>query len=601
MAEATGIREKEAAEFAKTSGDYKTNLAAMAKAIPAIEQGAGGSFLQTESAATLKNYVMVKGDLADVDRQDVLAFLSNSEDYAPASGQIVGILKTLEDEMTKELADTTAAEDAAIKTYEELTAAKQKAAGALTAQIEEKSVRFGDVSVEISTMKNDLEDTTEAVAEDTKFAADLEKQCATKEAEWDERCKLRSEEILAIADTIKILNDDDALELFKKTLPGASSSFVQIEVTSAAMRAKALELINQARHRPHRSQKLDFIALALHGKTAGFDFVIKMMEDMIANLKKEQEDDDAKKEYCLKEFDAAEDKKKELETKISDLETAIADAEEAIMTLKTEIEALDDGIKALDKSVVEATEQRKEENEDFTATTAANTAAVELIGMAKNRLNKFYNPKLYKAPPKREITADEQNVLAAGGTLAPTVAPGGIAGTGIGFVQIQMHRNDAAPPPPPETFGAYTKSEESGGIISMMDTMITDMDKEMKEAEYEEKDAQKDYEQMMKDSAEKRAEDSKTMTDKQSALAGVEGELEQHKSDKMSTGKQLQETMLYTARLHGDCDFLLQNYDARKEARNAEMESIRDAEDTLKGAEYSLVQSSRASRKFLRK
>merc|ERR1719231_915375 len=106
---------------------------------------------------------------------------------------------------------------------------------------------------------------------------------------------------------------------------------------------------------------------------------------------------------------------------------------------------------------------------------------------------------------------------------------------------------------------------------------------------------------MMKDSAEKRAEDSKTMTDKQAALAQTEGELEQLKSDKMSTGKQLQETMLYTARLHGDCYFLMQNYDARKEAREAEMSSLRDSEDTLKGAEYSLLQSSRASRKlFLR-
>merc|ERR1719428_418982 len=105
----------------------------------------------------------------------------------------------------------------------------------------------------------------------------------------------------------------------------------------------------------------------------------------------------------------------------------------------------------------------------------------------------------------------------------------------------------------------------------------------MKEAEYEEKDAQKEYERMMKDSAEKRAEDSKAMTDKQSALAQTEEELEQYKSDKMSTGKQLQETMLYTARLHGDCDFLMQNFDARKEAREAELQSLRDSEDTLKG------------------
>merc|ERR1719409_1983743 len=121
---------------------------------------------------------------------------------------------------------------------------------------------------------------------------------------------------------------------------------------------------------------------------------------------------------------------------------------------------------------------------------ASDGAAKEILGFAKNRLNKFYNPKLYKAPPKRELTEDERITLNMGGTLAPTAAPGGIAGTGISFAQIRMHRNDVAPPPPPETFGAYTKkSEESGGVIAMMDMMMADLDKEMTVAEAEEKDA----------------------------------------------------------------------------------------------------------------
>merc|ERR1719388_334977 len=144
-----------------------------------------------------------------------------------------------------------------------------------------------------------------------------------------------------------------------------------------------------------------------------------MIEAMVANLHKEQEDDDSKKEYCLKEFDESEDKKKGLENAIADLDTAIADAEEEITTIKAEIEALSDGIKALDKSVEEATEQRKEENEDFKALMAADAACKELIAFAKNRLNKFYNPKLYKPPPKRELTAEEQLTLAGGGTIAP--------------------------------------------------------------------------------------------------------------------------------------------------------------------------------------
>merc|ERR1712072_194084 len=117
--------------------------------------------------------------------------------------------------------------------------------------------------------------------------------------------------------------------------------------------------------------------------------------------------------------------------------------------------ALQDSIKALDKAVADATEQRKQENEDFTELMASDSAAKELLGFAKNRLNKFYNPKLYKAPPKRELSDEDRATLAAGGTLAPTAAPGGIAGTGVTVLsQIKDH---GAPPPPPEAPGAYKK------------------------------------------------------------------------------------------------------------------------------------------------
>merc|ERR1719390_350905 len=102
-----------------------------------------------------------------------------------------------------------------------------------------------------------------------------------------------------------------------------------------------------------------------------------------------------------------------------------------IATTADEIKALGEGIQKLDKSVAEATEARKEEHDDFVQELAANTAAKDILGIAKNRLNKFYNPKLYKAPPKRELTEAERITVSNGGTLAPTAAPGGIAGTGV--------------------------------------------------------------------------------------------------------------------------------------------------------------------------
>merc|ERR1719265_2813852 len=143
----------------------------------------------------------------------------------------------------------------------------------------------------------------------------------------------------------------------------------------------------------------------------GFDKVIKLIDDMVVLLKKEQTDDDDHKEYCTVTLDQADDKKKETERQISDLDTKIEDVEEAIGTLTDEIKALKDGIAALDVQVAKATEQRKSENAEFTQLMAENSAAKELVGIAKNRLNKFYNPKMYKPPPKRELTEEERITL----------------------------------------------------------------------------------------------------------------------------------------------------------------------------------------------
>merc|ERR1719238_2348559 len=332
---------------------------------------------------------------------------------------------------------------------------------------------------------------------------------------------MMAEELLALADTIKILNDDDALELFKKTLPSAAS-FLQVQSSAKQLRQAALSALSGVRVQGvGRDTRLDLLEMALRGKKMGFEKIIKMIDDLVALLAKEQLDDDDKKTWCLSELDTADDKKKALENAISDLEKAIQDAEESIATLASEIEALEDAIKALDKQVAEATEQRKAEHAEFEENLAANSAAVDLLGFAKNRLNKFYNPKLYKAPPKRELSAEDRIVTSMGGTLAPTAAPGGIAGTGIGLAQVSE-----APPPPPEADLAYKKKGEEGtGVIAMIDLLIGDLEKDITESKVDEKNAQANYESFMKDSADKRALDFKAIADKEGSKAALEEEL----------------------------------------------------------------------------
>merc|ERR1712194_980434 len=237
----------------------------------AIAQGMEGGFLQTNTAEVLRN--LVNSRQASADKQELLAFLSGAQgnEYAPASGEIV----------------------------------------------------------ELATLENDAEDTAEALEEDKAFAQDMEKNCAEKTGMHEKDQKLRSQEVVALADTIKILNDDDALELFKKTLPSSSSSFLQIQRSGDSLRREAQSLLEVAQQKvTSNKHRLDFVMLALNGRKAGLGKIVKLIDDLVVVLKKEQNDDNDKREYCNEQFDQADDKKKGLERTIADVETVIAESTE---------------------------------------------------------------------------------------------------------------------------------------------------------------------------------------------------------------------------------------------------------------------------------
>lgn len=458
--------------------------------------------------------------------------------------------------------------------------------------------RVGELSVKIAGEENELDDTRESLSADEKFKLDLATSCDTKTKDWELIKTTRSAELLALAETIKVLNDDDALDLFKKTLPSASMSFVQVQVSRAALRGQALQVVTNARAVARKGHiaaqpQLDLLALALTGKKAGFEKVVAMIDAMMVNLKKEQGEDDNLKEYCEANFDKADDTKKTLENAITDSESAIGEMKGTISQLSEEIAQLVAGVKALDASVAEATELRKAENLDFKQLMSDDSTAKELLLFAKNRLNKFYNPKLYKPPPSRELTGEERITKNMGGVVT-TPAPGGIADTGIGaaFVQVFEHtQQKAAPPPPPETFGAYSKKTDMGdGVVAMVDLLVKDLDKEMQEADVSEKNSQQEYEGMMGESATKRAADSKSITDMDAEKASTEEALQAEEDSKDGSSREHMNNNKYITSLHGECDFLLQYFEVRKQARSDETESLSNAKAVLSGANYALLQ-----------
>jgi predicted nucleic acid-binding Zn-ribbon protein len=553
IAQATSLREKEAAAFAKDSADYKANIAALKKAIAALEAGMAGKFLQTRSSTVaVLQQLAINRDMRSVDRDMLSAFLAQGTGYAPASGEITGILKQMLETMEKELAEIIAGEEKAAKDFEVLVAAKEKEVDANTGAIESKMGRAAELGLEIVELKEDLEDTTKAMGEDKKFMQEIAKSCGTKEEEWNERCKVRADELLAIGETIKILNDDDALDLFKKTLP--SAALLQTMSSTTDMRKRAIEVLRSVRHGP--DPRLDFIVLSLRSKAAGhFDKIMTMIDDMVILLGEEQVEDDMKKAFCEKALDKTEDEVKELERKVSDLVKAQDDAKDALATLTDEIKALAEGIEKLDKQVADANEQRHEENTEYKESMAANGAAKKLLELAKDRLAQFYTPKLAKG--------------------------------GASLADVMMHSASmGAPQPPPETWGAYKKkTEESGGVVMMLTIMIRDVDKDLVESKVEEKEAQKDYETLIGDSAMKRRQDSKTLSDKESAKADLEGALQQMAKEEKSTKFEVVAKAETLKDLHMECDWLLGNYEVRKEARTGEIDALKNAKSVLAGAE----------------
>jgi len=269
--------------------------------------------------------------------------------------------------------------------------------------------------------------------------------------------------------------------------------------------------------------------------------VIKMVDEMVAVLGTEQTDDDEKKEYCNKEIDAGEDKLKVIQQQTRDADTAIKDAKGSIATLESEIAGLVGGLALLDKAVSEATAQRKKENAAFKVVKAGNAAAGQLIKMAKARLAKFYGFVQVPAPS---------------------------------FLQVRRAQTASS-----------NQKAESTGVIAMMDALSADLEKETAVAEANENDAQADYEKLIADSKTKRADDSKVLEDKHAAVADAQGILEDHGEALQTAFEKMKGANDQLKALHKDCDWLLSNYDSRKEARADEVDALKKAKAVLSGAD----------------
>lgn len=574
---AIALREKEDEANTKDTDEMKMNVKALTQAVEVVGKGIG-NLLQTDTANALKK-LSVSMDMETVDRRLFAAFLeqgtnstSDDEDiagYTPQSGEILGILKQLQKNLEDELESQRQANDQSKSTFEQISLSKRKEIKALTKSIEDKMGRIGDLAVEKTSLANDLEDNQEGLEEDTKVRADLQQACANQQGNWAVTQKMLGEEKIALAETIKLLNDDEALELFKKTLPSPASSFAAVSFVQVSQRStsKALALLRRGRQGDRR---VALLVMALRGKQQGMDEVTKMIGSLVDVLREEQDADDSKKDHCKSEKERLEDQVAEFKRAIKNTDTAAEEAKDSLAETIAQIEAMTKGIEELDRQVKVAAENREKEHAEALEVLAENNAAKSLLDLAKNRLNKFYNPKLAKVErrPKQ---------MSQGDTIAENF--GVDPGEGPALAQAPVEAG-------PDL--SYKKSHEAaGGATGMIDLLRADLAKENTEIETTDKLEQEDHDKFLKNAADKRALDSKTVEDLDGARADYEVAIHDHKMKKKGLEEDNMSTEKEVFLLNKDCDWLLKNHAVRKTARADEIDSLQKAKAVLAGANYS--------------
>merc|ERR1719281_2289133 len=109
----------------------------------------------------------------------------------------------------------------------------------------------------------------------------------------------------------------------------------------------------------------------------------------------------------------------------------------------------------------------------------------------------------------------------------------------------------------------------------MIEKIIADSKQMEKEALVDEKDAQTAYENFIKDSNNAITANLKSIATKTGEKSSAEEEKVGAESDLAETMSDLDKLKAYNSDLHSSCDFTTENFEIRQEARDQEIEALK--------------------------
>merc|ERR1719313_1737262 len=379
-------------ETAQTNG---TSLSSMSSELKKIAQW-GSAFLAKKDVQGLMK-ALQPSDVPEADWEKLNREATFKQKYQSRSGNILDILKDMTSTFIDNRDAAIEAEEKAVTNFDALMTSKGDQLDAAKQALLDKSKEKGARSEALATSTAEKEDREGQNDRDEVFLADTKSACETKAEEWAERVRLRTAEIASINEAISVLRSDDARDTFKKSFD--SQGFLQTKATKKhhTRRSLALSAIRKAavKSKDARLQALS-TTLAMEEPAAEVDMadpfkdVIASVDTMLADLKKEEADDLAKKEHCEKErtekTQEAKMTSKEIDTNTETIDRLTAQ----IAAANKSIEVINEEIEDLNAELQDASDQRAKETAKFTSDKADDEAAVGLIETAAAALEKFY-------------------------------------------------------------------------------------------------------------------------------------------------------------------------------------------------------------------
>jgi len=475
------------------------------------------------------------------------------QSYAPQSGEILGILKQMLEEFQTDLSTAQKDEIAAQTQFEELKASILKELEPVIAISSKKEGEKADTDQDTDDAKKDLEETIAALAADKDYLYKVREKCRLIDLQYEARLKTRQLEVEAITKAISVLSSDASMDLATNTFNSAAASLLQVESAQNKQRQTAASDYLRAVAQKIQSPKLS--AFAMRVRLDAFTKVKEAIDNMIAQLTKQQADEIKHKDFCVDDFNTNQLQTEKKEREKTDLEALIDDLKMTIAKLTKEIAALEAEIAETQMQLKRAGEDRESENKEFQQTVADQRATQKLLSAAMAVLKGFYDKD-------HEVYDLHKSLL----------------------LQSKRKAQPAGPPPPPD-FADYQK-QPSGGVLGLIAQIIKDAKAMEAEAVKDEGEAVAAYEDFVTVSNESIESGKKAIAEKAEHKAKTEVALTNAEKSLDSVVAELDGLATYKTELHSACDFVLKNFDIRQTKRGEEIEALKQAKAILSGAKF---------------